>query len=174
MFDLRWGEITALQPLIYRAGTLHHAACVTPEAAGAFQNSLYWVLQHSLRPSWSLNFISFMQAVMNETEVYCISGWFSILRQSIHLSITFKLFTSDEQLRCKLHLTRYAKPFFPLHENNCELIWIFFLLLFRSGITDTKVIRSWAVKAWFMQLGPVYCVVILLTYSSLHPAILHF
>lgn len=129
---MRWGEITALQPLIYRAGTLHHAACATPEAAGAFQNSLYWVLQHSLRQSWSLNFISFMQAVMNETEVYCISGWFSILRQSIHLSITFKLFTSDEQLRCKLHLTRHAKPFFPLHENNCELIWIFFLIIIQK------------------------------------------
>lgn len=45
-FEQRRGEITALQPLICSAGTLHHAACATPEAAGAalagaFQNSLY-------------------------------------------------------------------------------------------------------------------------------------
>lgn len=139
-FEPRWGEITVLQPLIHRSGTPHHAACATPEGAGAalagaFQNSLYEVLQCHLRHSWSLNYVTFMQAVTNETGVYCISGWFSIHRQSIHLSITFKLFTSDEQLRSKLHLTRHAKPFSPCMKIIVSSFWLFFK--FRSDITHT-------------------------------------
>lgn len=119
-FEPRWGEITVLQPLIYRVGTLHHTACATPEAAGAalagaFQNSLYEVRQCCLRQAWSLNFVSFMQAVMNETGVL-VYFWVVLYPQTKYL---FKYYfqTVDIWRTAQIQTLpdQTHKTFFPLH-----------------------------------------------------------
>lgn len=114
----RWSEIMALQPLIYRLGTLHCSAWVA--SAGAFHNGLYWVLQYALQHSpnhhgLQIIFLLCRPWWMKQQFTVFLCG-FSVLRQSIHFSITFKVFTSDEQLKSKLHLTRnviIAKPVSP-------------------------------------------------------------
>lgn len=58
---------------------------------------------------------------------------FAVLRQSIHFTITFKVFTSDEQLKSKLHLSRnviIAKPVSP------KIILSSICLLFYSDVAN--------------------------------------
>lgn len=61
-----------------------------------------------------------LQAIMKQQITIFLDG-FSIV--NIHFSITFKVFTSDEQLKSKLHLTRHMK----IHENNNDLDFFFII-----------------------------------------------
>lgn len=73
----------------------------------------------------------FFYAGCNEWNRSLLYFWVVFYPQTKY-SFKYYFQTSDEQLRCKLHLTRHAKPFFPLHENNCELIWIFFKIIIQK------------------------------------------
>lgn len=115
---LRWSQIVALQPLIYRVGTLHHATCATPVAAeaasaGAFQNGRH-LFSPAVRSQHSPNhhglhiiFLLWRPWWLKQQFTVFMGGFISSNKVLI-LELLSKCFTSDEQLKSKLHLTRHV------------------------------------------------------------------